>query len=81
MTDPEEINWDSFDITWCSKITRVIIAIIVILVFVIICSTLVALCSIFIQTNAVDCTGLSGLTIDDARNAPTTQKTTCFCNS
>lgn len=83
VTDPEEINWDSFDISMCSKITRVIIAIIVILVFIVVCSTLVALCSIFIQTNAEDCSGVGTTTLVAAQAAQVANNATvvtCFCN-
>ena len=81
VTDPEEINWDSFDITWCSKITRVILAILVVLVFIVVCSTLVALCSIFIQTNAVNCSGYNSISYDVAKVATDSMTVTCFCNS
>lgn len=81
VVDPEEINWDSFDISWCSKITRVLLAIFVVLVFIVICSTLVALCSIFIQTNAVNCSGYDSITYETAKTTSDSMTVTCFCNS
>lgn len=81
VTDPEEINWDSFDISWTSKILRVVFAVFAILLFVVVCSTLVALCSIFIQTNAINCTGLTGYNITQVQTSGDPAIKTCFCNN
>ena len=58
-----------------------LLAIIIILIFLFICSTLVALCSIFITTNTVDCTGLGSISKQVAEASTDPRVKTCFCNS
>jgi hypothetical protein len=59
----------------------VIFAIFIILLFVVVCSTLVALCSIFIQTNAVNCAGMDPIELEAAKESSDSKVITCFCNS
>ena len=55
---PEDINWESYEIGVGGKIFRVIIAILIILVFIFISTSIIALCSIYINTHASDCEGV-----------------------
>lgn len=81
VSDPEEINWESLDVGTCSKITRIIFAFIIIIVFIAVCSTLVSLCSIFINVNSINCDGVNIPTEAQVAATANTTEVTCFCNS
>lgn len=81
VSDPEEINWESLDVGICSKISRILFAFVIIIVFIAVCSTLVSLCSIFINVNSVNCDGVTIPTLAQAQSTASTTEVTCFCNS
>jgi len=55
VPSPEDINWESYEIDGCSKISRVIIAFVIILIFIFISTSIIGLCSIYINTNSSNC--------------------------
>lgn len=81
VNDPEEINWESIDVSSCSRFMRITVAIIIIVVFIAVCSTLVSLCSIFISVNSTNCDGVPSITLTVAKTTSNSTEKTCFCNS
>lgn len=52
---PEDINWGSFELSFCSKFCRVFFAFIVIVIFLAISCAVIGLCSLYISSNASNC--------------------------
>lgn len=80
---PEDINWKSFEISFCNRFLRGIFAFIIILIFLAITCTIIGLCSIYITTHSNNCDG-----IDTSIYTPTTVTATgssvilrCYCNA
>lgn len=66
----------------CAKIARVLFAFVIIVVFIAVCSTLVSLCSIFINVNSINCDGVSIPSVSQAQSGSISEtEKTCFCNS
>lgn len=83
VPEPEDINWDSYEVGCCGKIFRVLISVVIILVFLAISCSIIGLCSIYISSHAVSCDGLvipSNLENAKSVNA-TGQLLKCFCTA
>lgn len=82
VPEPEDINWESYEIGTCGKIVRVIIAILIILVFIFISTSIIALCSIYINTHASDCEGvdISKECVNSTTVTCTSAEKVCYCN-
>ena len=59
VPEPEDINWENYEIGTCSKCCRVFFAIFIILVFLALSCTIIGLCSIYISANSIDCEGVT----------------------
>lgn len=81
VPDPEEINWESVNITKKSKFFRILLAIFVILLLLGICSILVAICSIFISANTSSCSDYNNVSFQDAVASTDPKEKECYCNS
>lgn len=55
VPEPEDINWNSYEVGICGKIFRVLIAALIIIVFLAISCTVIGLCSIYISSHSVSC--------------------------
>ena len=55
VAEPEDINWDSYEVGFCGKIIRVLISTVIILVFLAVSCTIIGLCSIYISSHSVSC--------------------------
>lgn len=82
MPTPENIEWQDYEITACSKIFRVLFSLMIILIFLAISCTIIGLCSIYIGTHSGNC---AGVTIpDSASQAQATNNSTiilCYCDA
>lgn len=56
---PEDINWGSFELSFCSRFCRGLCAFMVILIFLSISCAIIGLCSIYISSHASNCEGLT----------------------
>lgn len=83
VPEPEDINWNSYEVGICGKIFRVLIAALIILVFLAISCTVIGLCSIYISSHSVSCEGvIIPSTLADAKSTITTDKDKkCYCNA
>ena len=83
MPEPEDINWNSYEVGILGKIFRVLIAALIIIVLLALSCTIIGLCSIYISSHSVSC---EGVTIPpDVATAKTTLTTDkeikCFCQA
>ena len=87
VPEPEDLNWDSFEVGCCSQFCRVMVAIIVILVFLAISCSIIGVGSIYISSHADDCEGIDiPGSLEKAQEAETNDELTdeqhkCFCNT
>lgn len=83
VPEPEDINWDSFEVGCCGKFCRVLVSVLVILVFLALSCTIIGLCSIYISSNSIDCTNVTiPATVAEAEATITSDTDKkCFCNS
>ena len=69
IAEPEDINWDSYEVGCCSKFFRVFFAIFLIIVFLALSCTIIGLCSIYVTANSVDCDGVAfPVTLEEAQS-------------
>ena len=56
---PEDINWGSFELSAGSKLFRVLFSFFIIVVFLAVSCTVIGLCSIYINSHAGTCDGVT----------------------
>lgn len=78
VPDPDEINWESVNITRRGKFFRVVLVVFVIVVFLALTTFLMAICSVFITSNTANCMKYIDLTYNQAVNGDDTAKK-CYC--
>lgn len=79
---PEDINWDSFEISICSKVMRLLFAALIILIFLCLSCAIIGLCTIYVSTHSSNCDSVtipSSLAQAQASTDPTVK--TCYCNA
>lgn len=83
VAEPEDINWNSYQVGICGKIFRLIFSTFIILVFLAISCTIIGLCSIYISSHSVSCEGIIiPPSVSEAKIKITTEKEKkCFCNA
>ena len=79
VSNPEDINWQSYEIDGLSKFFRVLVAFIIILVFILVSCSIIALCSIYINTHSSDCSSFDS-TLNCVTTACADADKTCYCN-
>jgi hypothetical protein len=52
---PEDINWGSFELSFCSRFCRVFCAFTIILIFLAVSCAIIGLCSLYISSHASNC--------------------------
>jgi len=78
VADPDEINWESVNITRRNKFFRVALAIVIIVVFLGLTSVLMAICSVFIVSNTISCISYQDVTYAEATVGDDLIKK-CYC--
>lgn len=83
VPEPEDLNWDSFEVSTCSKIFRVMAAILIIVLFLAVSCSIISLCSVYISSRANDCQGVTiPSTVEDAETAnQSDEEKKCYCSS
>lgn len=83
VPEPEDINWNSYEVGICGKIFRILFSALIIIVFLAISCTIIGLCSIYISAHSVSCEGVTIPTTLQVANATiTTEKEKkCYCNA
>ena len=83
VPEPEDLNWDAYEVGGCGKCCRILLALFIIVFFLAISCTLIGLCSIYISSHSGDCEGVEFPdTVSEAEDEDLddTQKK-CFCSS
>lgn len=79
MPSPEDIEWGSFQIDFCSSFFRIFFAVLVILIFLAITCAVIGMCSIYISSHASNC---QGVTIPSSVNSSTNSTILqCYCEA
>lgn len=80
VPDPDEINWESVNITKRGKVFRVLLAVIIIIIFLGVTSILMAICSVFITSNTANCVKYQDITYTQASVGDELTKK-CYCSN
>lgn len=59
VPSPEDINWESHELTCCSGFCRCLIAAAAIILFLAVSCVIIGLCTIYVSTHSNDCEGVS----------------------
>lgn len=83
VPEPEDINWNSYEVGIFGKIIRVLVSAIIIIVFLALSCTIIGLCSIYISSHSVSCEGV--IIPNDLATAKTNLTTEreikCYCQA
>ena len=79
VPDPDEINWESVNITKRGKVFRVLLAVIIIIILGV-TSILMAICSVFVTSNTANCVKYQDITYTQASVGDELTKK-CYCSN
>ena len=80
---PEDINWESYDLTCCGNFLRLFFSAFIIILFLAISCAIVGLCGIYISSHSTSCEGID-TSIYTAQTATATNNETiirCYCSA
>ena len=79
---PEDINWQSYEVSSGSKAARYIFAALIIIFFLAISCTIIGICTIYVSTHSSNCDSVTvPSTLAGAQAANDQKVKTCFCNA
>ena len=55
---PEDINWESYDLTCCGSLLRLFFSILIILLFLCLSCAIVGVCGVYISSHSSNCDGI-----------------------
>lgn len=82
LPTPEDIEWENYELSACSKFFRVVFAFVIILVFLALSCTIIGLCSIYIGTHSSNCEGVTiPSTAAAAQSSNNSTIISCYCEA
>lgn len=82
MPAPEDINWGTFELSFCSRFFRGLFAFLIILIFLAVSCAIIGLCSIYISSHASNCDSVTvPTTYAQAQATSDTVALRCYCEA
>ena len=80
---PEDINWESYDLTFCGNLLRLFFSIFIIVLFLCISCIIVGLCGVYISSHSNNCDSIDTSQLTAAQATATNNETIirCYCNA
>jgi hypothetical protein len=82
VPSPEDINWSSFELTFCSRFFRGLLAFLIIMIFLAVSCGIIGLCSLYISSHASNCSDVViPTTVAQAQASNSTIAVKCYCEA